>query len=143
MALRLSTGFWNKVLGTGSVQTVLAGGTLDIYSGAQPAAADDAPTGTLLASITITGTGLNMDPPVNNVISKAAAEAWTANAAATGTAGWFRYKAAGDTGVVSTTEARVDGAIAVSGAEMNISHTAVTAGAAQTVNQFDLTFPLV
>lgn len=52
MTLRISTGARNYALGGGSVKEALQGGQLMIYSGAQPASADAAPTGTLLATIT-------------------------------------------------------------------------------------------
>lgn len=52
MALRLSTGLRNFCLAGGSVKDALQGGKLLIYSGAQPATADTAPSGTLLCTIT-------------------------------------------------------------------------------------------
>lgn len=52
MTLRLSTGLRNYIHQTGGVKKALQGGKLMIYSGAQPATADAAPTGTLLATIT-------------------------------------------------------------------------------------------
>lgn len=52
MALRLSTGLRNFCLAGGSVKDALQGGKLLIYTGAQPATADTAPSGTLLATIT-------------------------------------------------------------------------------------------
>lgn len=143
MTIRLSTGLSNAVLGTGSMQATLAASKLEIFSGAQPTTADDAPTGTLLATIDLGGAGLNFDNPVGNVLSKAAAEVWSAVAAATGTAGWYRLSLLADTGAVSTTAPRLDGAVAVSNSDMNISNTAITAGATQTVDSFSITLPLV
>lgn len=61
-------------------------GTVKIYTGSQPADADDAPSGTLLCTLTLG------DPAFGSAASGVA----TANAvaavaaAATGTAGWFR-----------------------------------------------------
>lgn len=52
MTLRLSTALRNLVLNGGSVKNALQGGKLKIYTGAQPASADAAPTGTLLCTIT-------------------------------------------------------------------------------------------
>ena len=143
MTIRLSTGLSNAVLGTASMRATLASAKLDIYTGAQPTTADDAPTGTLLATIDLGGAGINFDAPVGNVLSKAAAEVWSAVAIATGTAGWFRLSLLTDTGAVSTTEPRLDGAIAVSNSDMNISNTAITTGATQTVDSFSITLPLV
>lgn len=143
MAIRLSTGLANTVLGTSSMQAALASSKLEIYSGAQPTTADDAPTGVLLATIDLGGAGINFDAPVGNVLSKAAAEVWSAVAAATGTAGWFRLSKLTDTGAASTTDIRLDGAVATSNSDMNISNTAITAGATQTIDSFSITLPLV
>lgn len=52
MALRLSSALRNFVLAGGSVKDALQGGKILIYSGAQPATADTAPSGTLLCTIT-------------------------------------------------------------------------------------------
>ena len=52
MTIRLSTGFRNYMMQHGSFKNTLQGGKLMIYSGSQPATADAAPTGTLLATIT-------------------------------------------------------------------------------------------
>ena len=52
MTLRLSSGLRNALLNGGSLKQALSGGKLKIYSGSQPATADAAPTGTLLATIT-------------------------------------------------------------------------------------------
>jgi hypothetical protein len=52
MTLRLSAGLRNYVNADGSIKGALHNGVINIYSGAQPATADAAPTGTLLASIT-------------------------------------------------------------------------------------------
>lgn len=67
MTLRLSTALRNHVLSGGSVKDSLQGGKVLVYSGAQPATADAAPTGTLLCTVT------------------AAAAAHTAEVLATGT----------------------------------------------------------
>jgi hypothetical protein len=52
MTLKLSTSLRTFVVGGGSVKDALQGGKILIYSGAQPATADAAPTGVLLATIT-------------------------------------------------------------------------------------------
>lgn len=61
--------------------------------------------------------------------------AWSGVAVATGTAGWFRYKAdSADTDGSSTAFKRMDGAIATSGAELNLSSTSITSGATISVS---------
>ena len=52
MPLRLSTGLRNFVNAAGSMKDALQNGQLLIYTGAQPATADTAPSGTLLVTIT-------------------------------------------------------------------------------------------
>jgi hypothetical protein len=52
MALRLSTALRNFMNRDGSLKRAMHGGVIKIYSGAQPANADAAVTGTLLATIT-------------------------------------------------------------------------------------------
>lgn len=52
MTLRLSTGLRDFVNQQGSIKKALHNGQILIYSGSQPATADSAPTGTLLATIT-------------------------------------------------------------------------------------------
>ncbi len=52
MTLRLSTGLRNLVLADNSIKGALQNGEIKIYTGSQPATADAAPTGTLLATIT-------------------------------------------------------------------------------------------
>jgi len=121
----------------------LAAAKLEIFSGAQPTVADNAPTGVLLATIDLGGAGINFDAPVGNTLAKAVGEVWSAVAVATGTAGWYRLSLLADAGAVSTTAPRLDGAVAVSNSDMNISNTAITSGATQTVDAFTITLPLV
>lgn len=118
---------------------------INVYTGAQPASADDAATGTLLYTLTVDGdgvTGLTWGEAVAGVVSKAAGEAWQGTAVATGTAGWFRVYEDGDDPSQSTTDkARWDGAIAVSGAEANMTNTSVETGAIQSCSSFTYTQP--
>lgn len=51
MTIRFSTGLRSFAAYKGSYKRALNGGKIKIYSGAQPASADDAPTGTLLCVI--------------------------------------------------------------------------------------------
>ena len=53
MTARFSTGLRNFVAGGGGgYKSALQGGKIEIYTGSQPTTADDAPTGTLLVTIT-------------------------------------------------------------------------------------------
>ncbi len=146
MTTRLSTGLVNKLLDTGSLKSIFAASFIDIYSGPQPAAADAAATGTLLCTIYSDGTsaGLNLaSAAVAGVIAKATGETWSGTVLANGTAGYFRLRAAADAGTsVSTTAARIDGAIATSGAELNLGSVVFNAGAPFIMASAQFTLPM-
>lgn len=257
MALRLSKALRNHMLVGGSVRSGLAGGKVKVYTGTQPTTANDAPTGTLLAtftkssaahtaevraaaSVTLTGSGgqvsgitiggvaimkaavpyntsltqtaadvaaminasnsspqysaassvakvtilaapgrgnvtgtttttvsggslgktdvdlgtevagvtsvngLGLGAASAGVVSKEATETWSGVVANTGVAGYFRFEAGeADSGLADSSERylRLDGNVATSGANMNISNTNLTAGATETVNTFSFTMP--
>lgn len=150
MALRLSTGLRNAILSSASFQDALVNGVIDIYSGAQPASADDAESGNKLLTITVgsgaftpgtAANGINFADAVAGAIAKVAAEVWSGVAVATGTAGWFRFYANDKGTGASATAKRFDGSIATSGAQLNMSSTAITAGATTTIDSFTVTMP--
>lgn len=91
--------------------------------------------------------GLKMDyNSAAGVFTKDITQTWSGTAVATNTAGWFRY-------VSSIVDAqaldnasppafmRMDGNIATSGANMNMSSTSITSGALQTLSTFSFTIP--
>lgn len=250
MTVRFSTGVRNGFAGPGGFGALFNKGSLNIYSGAQPASADAAVTGTLLGTVTIssgaltqetqaTGTititggstsvltvtvgtfniipdgavpynvsttqtasdlcdainrngiytatvsgavvtikprpgagashngyivsstgsvtatyanmsggvaavnGLTFGVPSAGVISKSGV--WSFNGVAAGTAGWFRLiGSASDAGALLTAAPwlpRVDGSIAVSGADLNLSNITIAIGAPNTIDTFSLTIP--
>jgi hypothetical protein len=144
MALRLSTGLRQALLGSQDFQAEFALSFINIYTGSQPSGADDAATGVLLATIYSDGAavGISFDAPVAGIVAKAIAETWSGVAGAEGTAGWFRlFEAGGNPAILSATESRVDGNVATSGANMNMSNTFVANGAVQTVSTFAITMP--
>lgn len=88
--------------------------------------------------------GLLYGTPSAAVLSKLAAQTWTGVNAATGTAGYYRmYGSVADAGGVDSalTTIREDGAIATSGAELNMSATAFTSAATTTISTWQRTFP--
>lgn len=144
MALKESTGLRNGMLVTGSLRSQLLNGFLKIYSGTAPASADDAVTGTLLCTISVssTGTGITLDTTASaGTVSKAPAETWSGVNAATGTAGYFRHVGSADTGASSTTQPRLQGDVATAGAELNFTSVALTSGATQTVDYYNVALP--
>lgn len=147
MTVRLSTGLRNKMLDGGSgagIKGALNLGFINVYSGPQPLLADTGATGTLLgtASVNAGGTGLTFDAAALGVISKAVGEAWKFTGLAVGTAGWFRfYPAAGAPANTSATEARIDGSVAASGGDMNLTNISITIGSPNTIDVFQFTMP--
>lgn len=88
--------------------------------------------------------GLSFNNAASGAIDKNSSETWSGVNVASGTAGWFRFKGSiADAGSADSAAAylRLDGAIATSGAEYNVSSTTLTAAATHTVTSFPLTFP--
>jgi len=144
MTLKVSTGLRNKLLDTGSLATLMAGGLIKIYSGTPPTNADDATAGSLLCTISLnsTGTGINMaSTATGGVLAKSTSETWSGVVALSGAATYYRHVAASDTGAASTTQARLQGEIAAAGSELNLSSTTLTSGATQTVDYYSVALP--
>jgi hypothetical protein len=149
MTVRLSTQLRNNIAGTTGFASTFANGVIEIYSGSQPATADAAVTGTLLGTVTLAsgaftpGTatnGLTFAAAANGAVAKSGV--WSFNGVAAGTAGWFRLKAnAADAGAISTVLPRLDGSVAVSGADLNLSNITVAIGAPNTIDSFTYTQP--
>lgn len=142
--MKLSTGLRNKLMDTGSLKSIFAAGFIKIYSGAAPADADQAITGTLLCTISIGsgGTGINFAvAAVAGVLQKLASETWSGVNAATGTAGYFRHVAAGDDGTLSTTQARIQGTVGTGGADLNINSVNLVAAATQPIDFYSVALP--
>lgn len=89
--------------------------------------------------------GLKMDyNAAAGVLTKDSTQTWSGTAVATGTAGWFRYKSSVvDANALDSSAVflRMDGNIATSGANLNMSSTSVTSGALQTLSTFSFTVP--
>ena len=127
-----------------SLRDIFEGNCLiDIYTGAQPSDADDAPTGTLLVTISDNsgGDGLHFNEASAGVLTLLTGQTNTGVSGNSGVAGWFRIRESADAGGSSTSAKRIDGAVATSGAELNISSTSITSGATQTISSLSLTLP--
>lgn len=147
MAIRKSTGLVNKMMDTGSFKAIFElspGCEIAIYSGSQPAAADDAPSGTLLVVLSDNSTGDPLDFETSataGALAKASAQTWSGTAVASGTAGWFRLRMTNDTDLSSTTLPRYDGACATSGAQMTLGSLTISASAPISVSSAAFTLP--
>lgn len=149
MTLRLSTGLRNSLAGTTGFAGTLATGVIDIYSGSQPLTADAAVTGTLLGTVTLNSGAFTPGSPTNGLTFAAAASGavsksgvWSFVGVAAGTAGWFRFRGnAADAGALSTVLPRLDGSIATSGADLNLSNISIAVSTPVTIDTFVWTQP--
>jgi hypothetical protein len=135
MATRLSTATRNTACD--AVVDLLDGGsaagTIKIYTGAQPAAANDAATGTLLVTITLA------DPAFGVANTGAAALAGTplsATAGASGVAGWARF-------ADSTGATVLDGSVTATGGggQVELATTTISSGVTVQITSGTVTMP--
>jgi len=118
---------------------------MKIFTGSQPATADDAESGSELIQITessgaFTGgssdNGINFGQVADAELHAASGEVWSGKATATGTAGWFRiYDNAAAGGADDQV---IDGAIATSGSQMNMANTAITTDGTTTIDEVNI-----
>lgn len=150
MPLRLSTGLRNTMLkATGkSAVDAMANGIIEIRQGTQPATADDAETGTLLCRITknsgaytdLLNNGIDMEA-VGAALNIKTGEVWSGVALTDGAAGWFRFYDTNYTTGQSSAACRIDGAIGVSGQQMNLPNLNLTNGGTTTIDSLTINFP--
>ena len=107
----------------------IGGNTLSIYTGSQPAAANDAATGTKLVDIMISG----FNAPASGSATLNTSTPNTGTAVATGTAGWGR--------IVGGAGERIDGTVGTSGTDFTINSTSITNGATVTLTAMTVTQP--
>lgn len=149
MAIRQSTGLRTALLGgaggTGGLKTLLNGGVLDIYTGSQPASADYVETGSKLVRISSTsGSGVNDGLRFGTAaagVLPLTTPAWSGVVTLAGVAGWFRFYGTTGTSGTSATTWRFDGAVGVSGADLNLSYTSLVVDSVLTISTFNITEP--
>ena len=134
----------------GSWKSLLDNGIIRIYSGTQPASADDAETGTLLLEITVASgafvagspdNGLSFRQILSGVMSKDDGEVFSGVGQANGTAGWGRYYSNAYVTGASTNAIRFDGSVGTSGAQFILSSTNIVLGATTTLDGATITQP--
>jgi hypothetical protein len=111
---------------------IFDGGTLEIYTGTQPGSPNSAPSGSLLATITIPNPAFGA--AVAGVVEEAGS--WTTTATDSGTAGWARFISADTLRTMDAVVTMVPG-----GNDLLISNTNVVSGNAVTVISLTLTTP--
>lgn len=138
--MKRSTGLRNFMLSSGSLKQALDGKVIKIYSGPAPISADAALSAdnVLLATVSVSGTGagVTMAAAENGTLSKNSSEVWSGQVAANGTASFFRMQTAADDGALSTTAARIQGSIALDGADMNFATLTLISGNTRQINYF-------
>lgn len=132
MPFTISTAARNAVADT-LVDLLDAGagaGTIKIYTGSQPAGPGTAPTGTLLATFTLS------DPAFGSASTGVATlgSVSSVSAVATGTAGWFRAADSDGTAVF-------DGTVGTSGAQLNLNTTSIVSGGTVSITSGTVTAP--
>ncbi len=129
MATRLNTAERHAIL---ALLDAYAGGTLELRTGAQPATADTASSGTIIAT-----------PPIPNPAfaaaasgSRAKAGTWQATAVASGTIGWGRLISSD-----GTRRRDVSVSVAGGGGDLIIDTANVVAGGTVTVSGYTVNQP--
>jgi hypothetical protein len=147
MAVRLSTGLRNALVGTDGAGfgEIMNNGVLDIFTGAQPVSANHVETGTKLARISSTsGTaaedGLKFGTTGDGTLT-IGTPAWTGVILVDGVAGWFRFYGSGGVTGTSGTAIRFDGAVGVSGSDLDLTHTNLTKDAVLTIKAATIVQP--
>ena len=143
MSLKLSTGLRNGMLDNTSFKALMANGFIKLYSGTPPATADAAVTGTLLTIISdnATGAGLTLGTAASGAIPKNRSQVWSGVNLATGTATYFRFVENADDGTASTTQKRVQGTCATSGADLNMTSVNLSMNATQSIDAGSFALP--
>jgi len=136
VATRLSTASRNAATNavTALVDADVGAGSIQIRTGAQPASADNAATGTLLATLTLADPSFGASAA--GVATLDATPVLSTTGVAAGTAGWFRMlDNSGDT--------VLDGSVTVTGGggEMELNTTTISIGVTVEVTAGTLTTP--
>lgn len=134
MAINESTGTRTAKLSGGVVPALPAGSILEIRSGARPTSANDAPTGTVLVTITLPATPWGA--VAEGTVSKNGT--WSASATAAGTAGWARLRTSTDGGLASTTAVRLDYVVAQGSGDLSLDNVSIASGQTVTLTTFSI-----
>jgi len=134
----------------GSLQELLLDGIIHIFSGTQPADANDTEDSTKLMEVTISsgafvpgapGNGLEISGPTSGVIGIYPGDVWSGVGIVDGTAGWFRFYSNAENTGADPSAVRLDGVCGTSNAQLNMSSLLISAGATTTIDSFIITMP--
>lgn len=121
-----------QAMGTALATNIGASAVLEIRSGAKPATPETAASGTLLVSITVSGSFSSTGGVLTSADPASVAPA------ASGTAGHFRLKQSGGTAVLDGTVTATGG-----GGDMQLGSTTITTGVNVDLGVITLTVPVV
>lgn len=127
MALTISAAA-AQAMGAALATDIGSAATIEIRSGAKPATPETAASGTLLATVAISGSFTSTGGALT------AANPAAVTVAASGTAGHFRLKTSGGT-------AKIDGTVGTSGADLNLDSVALVAGGSVDLGVPTITIP--
>lgn len=137
MAVRTSTGLKTYALDSGLKTAFDTTGRINVYTGAQPATADTAASGTLLGTLTLSATSFGAASAGAIAIATVTSDT---SADASGTAGYVRFYRTGDTAPGSagngTTDRRLDLLI---GTDISIDNAAIVLGGTIALSSYTLT----
>ena len=125
---------WNDATVEAAVNAVTAllnSGTIQIYTGSQPAL-DGSLTGTLLATLTFGATAFGSATASGGTVTATANTITNGTAGNTGTAGYFAVVTSGSATVAT-------GSVGTSGADMNLNSLSISAGATVSCSAFTIT----
>lgn len=115
-----------------ALTALLNSGFLEIYTGGQPAL-DGGLSGTLLVTLSFAATAFANATAAAGTVTATANTITNGTAVATGTAGYFALLASNNSTVIGT------GSVGVSGADLNMSTTAIVSGAVVSCSSFSFT----
>jgi hypothetical protein len=146
MALKLSTGLRNNMLVTAPFKGSMDTCVMKLYAGAVPVSADsDCTANTLLCTIYNGNDGVTTlsfaTTALGGEVTKTISESWAGTNALSGTATFYRLELAADDQTLSTTQLRVQGNIGTSGAELNLTSTALTLNSTQNIDYYSIALP--
>jgi hypothetical protein len=132
MTVRLNDNLANDLLD--GIDAVFNSGVLEIRSGSQPSSANDAATGTLLATETVPADAFAAAASRSKGKNGTWQTTGEAGAGAGTNAGWFRLKNSGDT-------RRIDGSVTATGGggQMELDNISIASGQTVTITAFNLT----
>lgn len=136
----LAAAILDAVYNSGAAVAFYDAAIVEGRTGAKPSDPDQAPTGTLVFSITAPADAMNA--AAARAVTKAGT--WQdPSADATGTLGHYRVKKSGDLGTLNTTDRREDGTITVTGGggDMEVDNTSVNSGQVVTITTWTRNLP--